>query len=52
MVFVFIGLFICFCGKFTAEVVLFALAVSAALFAFCIAGMVSSTFSSFLYAQF
>ena len=26
--------------------------VYAALFAFCIAGMVSSTFSSFLYAQF
>ncbi|MBR4503013.1 MAG: Na+/H+ antiporter subunit E [Clostridia bacterium] len=35
MVFVFIGLFICFCGRFTAEAVLFSLLVSAALFAFC-----------------
>ena len=35
MVFVFIGLFICFCGRFTAEAVLFSLPVSAALFAFC-----------------
>ncbi|MBR6705601.1 MAG: Na+/H+ antiporter subunit E [Clostridia bacterium] len=35
MVFVFIGLFICFCGNFTAEAVLFSLPVSAGLFAFC-----------------
>ena len=34
MFFVFIGLFICFCGKFSAEVVLFSLPVSAGLFGF------------------
>ncbi len=35
MVFVFIGLFICFCGRFSTEVFLFSLPVSAGLFAFC-----------------
>ena len=35
MVFLFIALFICFCGRFSAEVILFSLPVFAALFAFC-----------------
>ena len=35
MFLVFIGLFICFCGKFSAEVILFSLPISAVLFAFC-----------------
>ena len=35
MFFVFVILFVCFCGRVTAEVVLISLPVSAALFAFC-----------------
>ncbi len=34
MFFLFIGLFICFCGRFSAEIMLFSLPVSAALWAF------------------